>query len=258
MPDFRTFKVSMIRLASHALSLMLLSITVCPVVNAQSSENSVRGVIKAVDEAVLTADLRAPVLKTFVRTGEAFSKGDTLIEFDCAAERAEYAASRAAYNGAKARYDNQKEMQALDAAGAFDVMLARAESEEASARSRVIAARIKGCSLIAPYDGRVAQLSINAHELPGTDQPLMKIVGSEALELRLIVPSRWLSWIEIGTEFAFIVDETGERHGATIARLGAEVDAVSGTIAIIAAFSQDPETVLPGMSGTAEFTLPQG
>lgn len=258
MPNYLAGFTMLPRLMRPVLGLMISSITFMPLANAQSPENSVRGVIKAVDEAILTADLRAPVLKTLKRTGETFSKGDTLIEFDCAAERAEYAASRAAYDGAKARYDNQKEMQALEAAGAFDVMLAKAERDEVAARSRVIAARIKGCTLVAPYDGRVAQLSINAHEIPANDQPLMKIVGSEALELRLIVPSRWLSWIEIGTSFSFNVDETGERHTATISRLGAEVDAVSGTIAIIAAFSQVPQTVLPGMSGTAEFTLPQG
>ncbi|MEO0851408.1 MAG: HlyD family secretion protein, partial [Pseudomonadota bacterium] len=122
----------------------------------------------------------------------------------------------------------------------------------------VIAARIKGCKIIAPFDGRVAQLSINAHELPANDQPLMKIVGTGALELRLIVPSRWLSWVTPGTAFDFIIDETGARYEATVLRLGAEVDAVSGTVPIIATFEMLPAAVLPGMSGVAEFAAPQG
>lgn len=220
--------------------------------------NEVRGVVKAKNEALLTAGLRAPVSKTPVRTGQAFEKGDTLLEFDCAGERAEADAARAAWQAAKARYDNQVEMQALDAAGQFDVVLAKAEMNEASARSRVIAARIKDCKITAPYAGKVAQISINAHEIPSTDQPIMKIVGNDDLELRLIVPSRWLGWLEVGGTFTFIVDETGEEFPATVDRLGAEVDAVSGTIPIIAIFVEKPASVLPGMSGTAQFSIPQG
>ncbi|MEL7019374.1 MAG: efflux RND transporter periplasmic adaptor subunit [Pseudomonadota bacterium] len=241
-----------------ALLLLVLGFLLAVPAVAQPDAGQVRGVIKAADEAVITADVRAPVKTTNVRTGEAFAQGDTLLEFDCTGERAELEAARAAYQGAKARYDNQKEMLALDAAGAFDVALAKAERDEASARARVIAARIKGCKIIAPFAGRVAQLSINAHELPANDQPLMKIVSTGALELRLIVPSRWLSWVAPGTAFDFIIDETGARHEATVLRLGAEVDAVSGTVPIIATFETLPPTVLPGMSGVAEFAVPQG
>jgi len=117
----------------------------------------------------------------------------------------------------------------------------------------VCQARTKDCVIQAPYSGRVAELAVNAFETPGVNQPLMKIIGSDELELRLIVPSNWLSWLKIGESFSFQVDETGDEHQALVTQVGAEVDAVSRTVAITAKFESLPATVLPGMSGTALF-----
>lgn len=225
---------------------------------AQVEREQVRGVVKAVNEAVLTTDLGVPVLEVPVRTGQSFSAGDTLIRFDCTSQKAEADAVYAAYKGAKARYENQKEMHVLDAAGQYDVVIAKAEMDEANARSRSIRARLKKCDLKAPYNGKVAQHGINAHEVPSTDHPLMKIVGVDALELRLIVPSNWLGWLTIGDEFSFTLDETGTSAKAIVKRMGAEIDAVSRTIPIIAEFVEQPDTVIPGMGGTAQFSSTKG
>ncbi len=130
--------------------------------------------------------------------------------------------------------------------------------DEAAARSRAAAARLKGCALEAPFDGRVADLFVNAHETPSPDAPLLKIVSDADLELRLIAPSAWLGWLAPGQEFEFEIDETGERLGARVVRIGAEVDAVSRTVPVIAVFNEHPESVLPGMSGAARFVRAEG
>ncbi|MEM8772432.1 MAG: efflux RND transporter periplasmic adaptor subunit [Pseudomonadota bacterium] len=213
----------------------------------------VRGVVKAEQEAVISADLLARVAKTPVRTGEAFQKGDLLISFDCDAPKAEAQAAGAAYRAAKARHESNLEMKTNGAIGQFEVDLSQAEMEQARARARAMSARIKSCDIRAPYNGFVAELAVNAHETPGGNASLMKIVGSETLELRLIVPSNWLLWLKPEVPFSFTIDETGTRHKAKVTRIGAEVDAVSRTVPIIAHFDETPGFVLPGMSGSAEF-----
>lgn len=213
----------------------------------------VRGVIKAEQEAVISVDIKASILALPLKTGESFARGDLLISFDCESQQAESAAARAAYKAADSRYETTVEMNNHDGLGALDVSLAKAEMDEASARVRAAEARNRQCRILAPYAGRVAELSVNVHEMPAPDTPLMKIVGSQRLELRLSVPSNWLSWLKIGGLFQFHVDETGRRHEARVTSLGAEVDAASRTVAIVAAFATVPESVLPGMSGTAYF-----
>lgn len=220
----------------------------------EGADDSIRGVVKAQQEALLSAGINARVQETPVYTGESFSEGDLLIRFDCEAEKAEAQAAYAAYSAAKARHESNVEMQSSGAVGQFEVKLSKAEMQQASAQARAIKARTKTCELHAPFDGKVAELGVNAFETPSPDQPLIKIVASNALELRLIIPSNWLGWVEPGAKFIFTVDETETAHKASVTRIGAEVDAVSRTVPIIAMFDEMPEKVLPGMSGSAKFS----
>ena len=245
-----------------AASLMALisALSLLPANAADTTDddinNRVRGVIKASDEAILSADLSARILTIPFRVGDAFSEGDLLIDFDCDVQKAEAEAVRAAYLAAQSRHQSNEEMKKFDAIGQFDLKISRAEMREASARSDAMAARIKSCTIVAPYDGKVAELHAHAFEKPAPNQPLIKIVGQQELEINLIVPSKWLSWLESGKAFQFIVDETGGSHTVTIHKIGAEVDAVSRTVPVIGQFEARPETILPGMSGTAVFDIP--
>ena len=222
------------------------------------SADSVRGVVRAQQESLLTVSLRARVIEAPVRIGDAFQKGDTLLRFDCDVQSAEASAAYADYKSAKAKYDNTVEMQNFDAAGAFDVKISKAEMEKAAARSRAMKARTKDCDLLAPYNGKVADVMVNVHETPLAETPVMKIVGGGALELKLIVPSEWLAWLVPGHQFTFHVDETDSAYKASVQSIGAEVDATSHTAPIIAVFEEAPLRVLPGMSGYASFTPPSG
>jgi hypothetical protein len=42
-----------------------------------------RGIVRSLAEVTVTADLSAPVTRAPFKKGEAFSKGDILLEFDC-------------------------------------------------------------------------------------------------------------------------------------------------------------------------------
>ena len=236
------------------ISTALLSVS-SAMAQAQGLE-PVRGVVKSVQEAVVSVDLNARVLETPLLVGQAFSKDDVLLKFDCEIQQAEVRAAKAAYSASKSAHSNNIELQQYGAVGEFDVRVSKAEMQKALAQAEAISARTKDCVINAPFDGRVAELSINEFETPGPNQPLMKIVSSEAFEVQLIVPSKWLSWLKPGNAFEFVVDETGARHQASVRQLGAEVDAVSRTVAVVAGFTSLPAPVLAGMSGTANFTQP--
>lgn len=213
----------------------------------------VRGVVKSAQEAVLSADLNARVLETPVQQGDSFSKDDTLVKFDCEVQQAEARAAKASYAASVSTHQNNLDLQQYGAVGEFEVTTSKAEMQRALAQAEAIKARTKDCELRAPFDGKVADLAINAYETPGPHQPLMKIVSSDSHEIQLIVPSSWLAWLRQDSPLEFVVDETGETHKASVKRLGAEVDAVSRTVPVIADFTSLPAPVLPGMSGTAYF-----
>lgn len=221
-------------------------------VNAAEPE-PVRGVVKSFQEAVLSVDLNARVMETPIRAGEAFRKDDVLLTFDCEIQNAEAKAAKAAFSASRSAHKSNVELEKYGAIGEYEVGVSKAEMQQAQANAEAVTARTKDCVINAPFDGRVAELAINAFETPGPNQPLMKIVSSDEFEVRLIVPSNWLAWLKIGSALEFNVDETGKRHRASVWQIGAEVDAVSRTVAVVARFEKLPANVLPGMSGTAYF-----
>jgi len=210
------------KLKHHALLTLpaLLAASFFNLLHA-SDLNSVRGVIKASNEAVVAVEFSSRVIETPVDSGDSFSKGDVLLKFDCEAMKAEQTAAKAAYQAARITHKNNLELQSYRAIGDIEVSVSKAQMSEAKARADVIAVRLKDCVIIAPYNGKVAELAINNFEIPAANQPLLKIVGNEELELKLIIPSSWLSRVEVGHEFWFSVDETGSKHSVAISRIGA-------------------------------------
>ncbi len=241
-------------LSVQAGALMLAGTFLVGSVASANTLEPVRGVVKSNQEAVLSVDLNARVMETPVKAGESFSKDDILVKFDCRIQKAEARAAKAAYAASKSAHKNNVELQQHGAVGELEVNVSKAEMNQALANSEAISARTRDCEILAPYDGRVAELVINNHETSAPNQPLLKIVSSGEFEIQLIVPSSWLSWMKIGSSFDFKVDETGEQLGASVWQIGAEVDAVSRTVPVVARFTSFPGQVLPGMSGTAQFT----
>ena len=218
----------------------------------------VRGVIRALDQAALSTELQARVSKIGFREGESFKSGDLLIAFDCERYRAEAQSADAVFREMKLTLESNQQLEKFRAVGKHDVEISRARVDKAEAEARSLKSRLQYCDLFAPYDGRVAELTINQYEQPQLNKPFMVIVGQSRLEIEVIVPSHWLSWITPGTAMTFEVDETKRTYMAHIARIGASVDAVSQMIKIIATFDAPVSDVLPGMSGGAHFTRPNG
>ena len=151
------------------------------------------------------------------------------------------------------RLENAEFLKRRKANSRQDVDIARAEVDEAAAKLEAIDAGLAECRVVAPYDGRVTELSVQVHETPNIGAPLLSIAATSKPEIELIVPSHWLNWLSKDQAFEYTIDETGEKHMGKVSRLGAAVDTVSQTIKVFAQFDGATQRVLPGMSGTAKF-----
>lgn len=218
----------------------------------------VRGVVRAVDQAQISTDLMARVQKIGFRTGEAFKKGDLLIAFDCERYRAEAQSADAIWREMKLTLNSNEQLEKFRAVGKHDVEISKARVDKAEADARSLSARVTQCDIFAPYDGRVADLSINVHEQPQPNSTFLSIVGEGKLEIELIVPSTWLTWLKVGGTFDFAIDETNHQYAGRVTRIGASVDAVSQMVKVIAVFDAPVTDVLPGMSGSAQFAQSNG
>lgn len=217
--------------------------------------NVVRGVVKARKTAVISSEVAARVVKVPFAEGQRFRRGDLLLEFDCASLEAQLLEVRADLFAKERSYNSVSDLLKLNSAGNLEVDLAKAEYEKAQAAVTIKALQVDQCEILAPYDGAVVQTSVNAHESIAIGQELLEIVGVDAADIELIVPSNWLVWLRVGYALDFYVDETGESYPLIIDRVSAVVDPVSQTVTIYGRLSEDKGRVLPGMSGSAVVVL---
>lgn len=219
-------------------------------------EEPVRGIVRAVNEAWISTELNARMIEVNRREGESFRKGDVLIAFDCDKYVSELDAARAEEEFNRLAHENSLELDRRKAIGRFEVAQNKARYDKAKAQAETLATRVRECKIAAPFDGRVAEMKARAFETSTPNQPLMRLVDPDHLEIELIVPSVWLRWIRPGLEFRVKIDETETQHSAVVQRMAATVDSVSQTVKIMAIFPQDSQTILPGMSLTAELRQP--
>lgn len=243
---------------------MWLAVIAVPLQAAVAGQLSVptpaRGVVRPQNQATISTDLQARVSATKFKEGDRFRKGDVIIEFDCRRTQAELNAADAQSLEMKLALENNVVLDKYKAVGRSDLDISRARVKKTEAEADGLRARLDQCQVTAPFDGRIAELSIQAHEMPAMGKPFLTIIEDQALEIELIVPSDWLRWLTAGAKFSFMVDETRSVIPAHVTRIGAAVDPVSQTIKVMGLFDGDVAGIgiLSGMSGNAEFQEPRG
>lgn len=211
------------------------------------------GVVQSEQEAVIASRMTALITALPLDAGQTFGRGQLLASFDCSQMKAQLSAASAAASAYRKTYDTNVELDHYKAIGTNEVAVSKANLGKASAEAQAIQAGLGQCAIYAPFAGTVVERGAHAHDVAAAGQPLMKIQGAGDLKVELIIPSTWLTWVKPGTPFTFAVDETGGRIDGRVARLGASVDPVSKTMRVTGSIVVQG-TVLPGMSGTAQFS----
>ena len=240
------------RLAVDAAKLVDERVTVDGATYAAGPTVTAHGVVRSGEEAVIASRMTALITALPLEAGQSFRKGQLLAGFDCSQMRAQLTAAEAAAAAYRKTYDTNVELDHYKAIGTNEVAVSKANLGKASAEAQAIRAGTGQCSIAAPFAGTVVERIAHPHDVAAPGQPLMKIQGTGALEVELIVPSKWLTWLKPGTPFTFQLEETGGTVTGTVSRLGAAVDPVSKTMRVTGGIVGGG-TVLPGMSGTASF-----
>jgi membrane fusion protein, multidrug efflux system len=250
---------SLVRLAAVSISIMAAT-SHAGMAEPPNASVPVRGIVRPQSQATISTDLQATVSVANFKEGDRFRKGDVLIEFDCRRAQAELDAADAQALEMRLALDNNVVLDKYKAVGRSDLEISRARVKKSAAEAGGIRARLDQCKVVAPFDGRIAEQLIQAHEMPGLGKPFLTIIEDQALEIELIVPSDWMKWVKPGTAFTFLVDETSSSFAAHVTRLGAAVDPVSQTIKVMGLFDTNAADagILSGMSGNADFQEPRG
>ncbi len=214
----------------------------------------VRGVIRSSHQATISAPLTARIVHIGFFEGETFNQGDLLVALDCSRQSAELDAARALQREMELQLESVIYLHKRGASSKQELQIAGARMERTKAEAQALKKQVSQCRILAPYDGDVSEQLSYEHEMASAGKPILSIVAKNEPKIELIVPSSWLAWLEEGTQFRFSIDETQQTTKAEVVRLGAQVDSISQSIKVFAKFKDPKLHILPGMTGTAEFS----
>jgi membrane fusion protein (multidrug efflux system) len=218
--------------------------------------STIRGVVKAAAQATLASQVQGRISQLPFKEGQRFKKGALLVALDCSKYEAELASAQAEYRGKKKTYENNLRLAEHQAVGTLELEISNADADKAFAAVKAAQVNVNGCTIRAPFPGRVVKTIVNEHENVFPNDQLISLLDDSLLEIELILPSRSLAWLRVGTPFEYAVDETGHRYAAVVQDIGANVDPASQTVKVKGLFRVQPDHVLAGMSGTASFEEP--
>ncbi|RQZ12384.1 efflux RND transporter periplasmic adaptor subunit [Burkholderia sp. Bp9031] len=226
---------------------------VVPSVAHADDDGRIRVQLVARDQVDISSEISAKIASLPFRDGDAFRAGQTLVSLDCALYAAQLRKAQAEAEAAGQLKRVNDRLLELHSIGAVDVEQANAKAKAGAAEVAYMRATVGKCRITAPFDGRVVKRSASAQQFAEPGKPILTIVDTGHLELKMIVPSRWLAWLKPDHPLSVSVDEVGKTYPATVARIGARVDPVTQTVDVTAALSGRPPELLPGMSGWARF-----
>ena len=204
----------------------------------------------------LSSEMSGRIDQIATRVGDHFRKGDVLVVFECAVPRAQVARARAVVTQADKTLTINQKLVALKSMGQLELDVSAAEVQKAKADLAAAEAVASKCSIDAPFAGVTVEQKAREFQYTTPGQPLLDVLDDRALDVELIAPSRWLSWLKPGYVFQVRIDEIEKTYPAKVTRLGGRVDPISQSIKVIGEITTDAPELMAGMSGRATLTAP--
>ena len=243
---------------SRYLLILLSALLLLPLAGHAAAEGAGGGRTRiqlvAKRQTSLSSEISARIEKLPFREGDSFKEGDLLVGFDCALLQSQFRKAEAEAEAARNALNVNRKLAEMDSISTLELQQSEAKVKEKEAEETAMRVSVSKCDLKAPFGGRVAKLSVDPHQnvIPG--KPLMDIMETGALEVRTIVPSRWLAWLKPGGRFSVQIEEMGGRsYPARVIRVGARIDPLSRTVTLAGEVMGKHPELLPGMSGWASF-----
>jgi membrane fusion protein, multidrug efflux system len=217
----------------------------------------IRAQISPLHYTTLSSEMAGRIDKIATRVGDHFRQGAVLIVFDCAVPRAQVARAQAVVTQGERTYEIDRRLVTLKSMGQLELDVAAAEVLKAKADLAAAEAVASKCSIAAPFSGVTVEQKAREFQYTTPGQALLDILDDSALEVELIAPSHWLSWLKPGYPFQVRIDETEKTYPARVTRLGGRVDPVSQSIKVIGEIIGDAPDLMAGMSGRANIPAPK-
>lgn len=229
------------------LSFLFIGVTLLANNDFQS-----RAVIQSFERTVLSSEIGGKIVFMQKGNGDYFQKNETLVKIDCDIYIAEKDKIKVKRNLSKVKYDKTKQLSAFNSVGQYEVKTAELELQEQELELKIASMNVNRCEIKAPFSGRVVEKIANKYQNIKPQEELFEIISNNSLEIRTVVPAKWLSWLKVGDEINVNIDELNIDVKSKILQIDSVVDPKSQTINLRAKI-ENTQNIIAGMSGTVTF-----
>lgn len=230
------------------------------------AEHRLDGVVEAVNRATVSAQTSGRIIELPFDVDDYVEKGEVIVRFRDAEQRARFEQARAALAEARARhteaeadlkrireiYQQQLVSRAdLDRAQA-DFTAAQARLEAARAALKAAEEQLEQTVVRAPYSGIVVERHVEVGELATIGKPLMTGVSLEDLRVLVEVPQSLIAGIRERRAAAVILPDDTRLEAASL-RIYPYADAATHTFRVRINLPPGQHGVYPGMLVKAVF-----
>jgi RND family efflux transporter MFP subunit len=210
-------------------------------------------IIRANEETTFSSETTGKVINLPVKEGSSFKTGDILLQLDCRLQEADLQKARAQQTAANKGLESAKKLKTYGSISEFEYIRAASEAQAANADVAKLATIVEKCTIIAPFSGGVVELKTNLYETVKPGDPLLKVTNTENLTAEIQVPSKWLSWLHIGSPVNIYINDIGKNIPAKVSLINPAIEPISQTVKITGQISSPEPHLRPGMTGQAVF-----
>jgi len=221
-----------------------------------SLTNSIRGQLVALNRTTIAAEITGKIISFPIGKGMKLQRGDQIARFDCRVDEANLKMAKAREEAANSQLLVNERLQQLKNISSLELRLSQSQEHIAKAERERSEAIVAKCEIVAPFSGIVTDKFVNTHQSVSQGEPLLELTDTSHLEIEMVAPSTSLLSYQQDVPFTLRIDETGFEVSARVDRIVGSIDPVSQTILIIGTLIDNPGGLMPGMSGTVNFSDP--
>jgi multidrug efflux system membrane fusion protein len=201
--------------------------------------------VVSLNHSQISAQATGEVLKIEVETGDLVVKDAVLVRLDCRQSEYNQAVLNDAYALALKEFERSQSLQKKNAIAEQQLTQATSTLEQAGIRKQQVLLSVEHCLITAPFSGVVTerQVQLGAVAVPGS--PILKLLQTDAVEVRVRLTSEELLSIWAAPEIKFISE--GRAYPLSLRSALPVIDSVSNKRWVL--LSIDGEAPFSGAPG---------
>lgn len=167
-------------------SVKVKTISVTP--SATYEEKHFSGTVEESNETALSFSVMGTVQSVYIKAGDHVKAGQLIASLDQTTISNNYQAAKATLNQAEDAYRRMKELYEKGSLPEIQWIETESKLQQAKSMEEIALKNLKDCQLYAPYDGVIAEKSIEVGQNVAPGIPIAKLIAVNELKVKIAVP----------------------------------------------------------------------